>query len=146
MPASENRITVIDRDLRAEDGDTDISMAGAFGSTLNVTNATNASPIVITTSAAHGYVDGLIIEIAGVAGNLAANGIWVIDVLTTTTFSLLHSTGSGAYVSGGTAQRVFAALSKRLSLAMMRLETIALPWNLCSSTGGSPSRPRRVAY
>lgn len=73
---------------------------------FNVTNATNATPIVITTSAAHGYSSNNYVEIAGVAGNTAANGLHQITVLTTTTFSLDFSTGNGAYVSGGTAKRV----------------------------------------
>ncbi len=74
--------------------------------TFTVTGATNATPIVITTSAAHGYSTNNYVEIAGVTGNTAANGIHQITVLTTTTFSLDFSTGNGAYVSGGTARRV----------------------------------------
>lgn len=67
-----------------------------------VTNATNASPIVITTSTAHGFATGDNVNISGVGGNTAANGDFVITVLTSTTFSLDSSTGSGAYTSGGT--------------------------------------------
>ena len=70
--------------------------------TFNITDATNASPIVITTSGAHGYSTGMSVTVAGVLGNTAANGNWIITVLTTTTFSLNGSTGSGAYTSGGT--------------------------------------------
>ena len=66
-----------------------------------VTNATNASPIVVTTSSAHGLSNGQRIMIAGVTGNTAANGTWVIAGVTATTFQLTGSTGSGAYVSGG---------------------------------------------
>lgn len=68
-----------------------------------VTNATNASPIVITTSAAHLFASDDVVTIASVGGNTAANGTWVITVLSSTTFSLNGSTGSGAYTSGGTA-------------------------------------------
>lgn len=67
-----------------------------------VTNATNATPIVITTSAAHGYGDNDTVEVAAVGGNTAANGFWKITWLSTTTFSLDGSVGSGAYTSGGT--------------------------------------------
>ena len=74
--------------------------------TRTVTGATNATPIVITTSVAHGYSTNNYIEIAGVTGNTAANGIHQITVLTTTTFSLDFSVGNGAYVSGGTARFV----------------------------------------
>jgi hypothetical protein len=75
---------------------------------FNVTGATNASPIVITTSAAHGLSSNNYVEIAGVTGNTAANGLHQITVPTgsTTTFSLDFSVGNGAYVSGGTARFV----------------------------------------
>jgi len=68
-----------------------------------ITGATNASPIVITTSAAHLFSTYDIVYITGVTGNTAANGVFAITVLSATTFSLTGSTGNGAYVSGGTA-------------------------------------------
>ena len=68
----------------------------------NVTGATKASPIVITTSAAHGLATGAIATIAGVKGNTAANGTWAITVLSATTFSLNGSTGNANYTSNGT--------------------------------------------
>lgn len=68
----------------------------------NVSGATNASPIVITTSAAHGFATGDYVSITGVLGNTAANGAFYITILSTTTFSLNGSTGTGAYTSGGT--------------------------------------------
>lgn len=71
------------------------------GTTRDITGATNASPIVITTSSAHGWVTGDRVTIYGVAGNLNANHTWTITVLSSTTFSLDGSTGSGSYTSGG---------------------------------------------
>ncbi len=65
-----------------------------------ITGATNAAPIVIT-AASHGYATGNTVTITGVGGNTAANGTWVITVLTTNTFSLNGSIGNGAYTSGG---------------------------------------------
>lgn len=70
--------------------------------TASINDATNASPIVITTSTAHGRSTGNIVTISSVGGNTAANGTWAITVLTATTFSLTGSTGNGAYTSGGT--------------------------------------------
>jgi len=73
-----------------------------------ITGATNATPIVVTATA-HGYTNGDIVYIDGVAGNAAANGIWQISGVATNTFNLLNpvtggnSTGSGAYTSGGAA-------------------------------------------
>lgn len=66
-----------------------------------VTAATNASPIVLT-STGHSLNTGDIISVSGVVGNTAANGVFTITKLDANTFSLNGSTGNGAYVSGGT--------------------------------------------
>lgn len=68
-----------------------------------ISNATNATPIVITTtsSAAHELIAGDLVEVVGVAGNTAANGFWTVGTVTTTTFELSGSVGNGAYTSGG---------------------------------------------
>lgn len=68
---------------------------------LAVTGATNATPIVITTSVAHGLATGALVSISGVGGNTAANGKWTITNVTATTFSLDTSVGNGVYTSGG---------------------------------------------
>ena len=73
----------------------------SFRYTGTVTGATNASPIVIT-STAHGLVTGTRVTVVDVLGNTAANGAFAITVLTANTFSLTGSTGNGAYTSGGT--------------------------------------------
>lgn len=70
-----------------------------------VNDATNATPIVIGTTAAHLYATGDRVAITGVTGNTAANSgasPWVITVIDATHFSLTGSVGSGAYVAGGT--------------------------------------------
>ena len=78
--------------------------------TSTITNASNASPIVITTSANHGYSTGDTVNVTGVGGNTAANGssptgFWTITVVDNTHFSLDGSAGNGAYTSGGTASK-----------------------------------------
>ncbi|MDD5466037.1 MAG: Ser-Thr-rich GPI-anchored membrane family protein, partial [Candidatus Omnitrophica bacterium] len=70
------------------------------GTTVNINDATNASPIVITTATNHGYSTGDLVNIQGVPGNLAANGNWIITVTGATTFSLNGSSGSGIYSAG----------------------------------------------
>jgi len=70
--------------------------------TGNVTGATNASPIVITVSTAHGLADGQDVTITGVGGNTAANGTFTIASASGSTFSLVGSTGNGTYTTGGT--------------------------------------------
>lgn len=73
----------------------------SFKDTGTVTGATNANPIVITTSAAHNLSTGNRVTITGVGGNTAANTTANITVLTSTTFSLDSVAGNGAYTSGG---------------------------------------------
>lgn len=67
-----------------------------------VTGATNATPIVITTAAANGLVAGDQVVVAGVTGNTAANGTFVITAVTSSSFELDGSVGNGAYGGGGT--------------------------------------------
>ena len=65
-----------------------------------MTNATNASPIVITTDEAHSLSGGGVV-IFGVLGNTNANGTWGVTVIDSTSFSLSGSVGNGDYISGG---------------------------------------------
>lgn len=75
-----------------------------------ITGATNATPIVITTSAAHGLHTNEIVRIANVTGNTGANGDHTAVVLSSTTFALTAYAagtpiaGTGAYTGGGTAR------------------------------------------
>jgi hypothetical protein len=73
----------------------------AFFATGSITDATNASPIVIT-SASHGHQTGAQVTITGVGGNTAANGTFVITRVDANSYSLDGSTGNGAYTTGGT--------------------------------------------
>jgi hypothetical protein len=71
-------------------------------SVVAISNATNATPIVVTT-AAHGLPVGEVswVDVSGVLGTTGANGSWVGEALTTTTLKLRGSVGNGAYISGG---------------------------------------------
>jgi len=62
-----------------------------------LTNATNTTPIVIT-SASHGLVSGMTVTVLDVAGNTAANGVWVVLVVDTNNFQLVGSAGNGSFV------------------------------------------------
>lgn len=74
-----------------------------FSSSLTATNCTNASPIVVTTSTAHALTGRERVTITGVTGNTACNvSANAITVLSTTTFSLIGTSGNGAYAAGGT--------------------------------------------
>ena len=67
-----------------------------------ITAASNGIPIIITTTTPHGLSTGNVVLIAGVLGNVAANGFWQITYLGANQFSLNGSSGSGAWTSGGT--------------------------------------------
>jgi len=76
-------------------------------SQATISGATNAAPIVVATSAAHGFSVNDEVTIAGVLGNTAANGTWTISVVGDSThFTILNSTGNGAYTSGGVATKL----------------------------------------
>ena len=66
-----------------------------------ITGASNSSPIVITSSNTANLQDGQQVQISGINGNTAANGLWMIAGVTATGFQLVGSTGSGTYTSGG---------------------------------------------
>jgi hypothetical protein len=103
---------------RVYDGDT--LLPNGTGSlakmdTGTVTNATNVSPIVVTSNA-HGLKTGNVVKITGVGGNTAANATFVVTYVSDNTFSLDGSTGNGAYTSGG-AWHVLGLYSLSLTLA-----------------------------
>lgn len=80
----------------------------------SITNATNQSPIEITTSGAHGYATGEWVNITGVPGNTAANGDWQITVVDSTRFTLNGSTGNGNFadiLTGYWAARIYRTSS-----------------------------------
>ncbi len=82
------------------------------GAKLTVTGATNATPIVISTSTnpiSAGLVNGDTVVCQGIGGNLEANswygfaaGPWIISSVTSSGFTLTGSQGSSGYTSGGT--------------------------------------------
>jgi hypothetical protein len=107
-------------------------LAGSASSTsatsLTITGATNASPIVITTAESHGIpaASPAHVVISGVLGNTAANNLdatsnvdraWVAVRASDTSFALYSvnvytgalepSTGNGTYTSGGAVKKAF---------------------------------------
>jgi hypothetical protein len=100
LPAGSNAV-VITEDYE-HPNNIDYWQAGALGFpvTGTITGATNAEPIVIT-STNHGLATGQIVTITGVVGNEAANDTWTITRIDPNTFSLNDSEGSGMYMSGG---------------------------------------------
>lgn len=96
---------------------------------LLVTGATNATPIVITTDRAHGLATADQVTIFGTLGNTAANGTWVITFISSTTFSLDTSVGSGAYTA--------ATGEVLLADAYLKKMTHVIRWGTGSTGGGN---------
>lgn len=79
-----------------------------------ISGATNATPIVVTTAAAHQLSSGAQVTIASVGGNTNANGTYYVKKLTSTTFELYTDSalstgraGNSSYTSGGTAKATY---------------------------------------
>ena len=68
---------------------------------FDVTNATNATPITITTATAHGLNNNDLVTIRFVNGNTAANGVWKVANATGTTFDLVDLHGNNSVGNGG---------------------------------------------
>lgn len=75
------------------------TLSSTQSGTKAITDATNATPIVVTTAAAHGLTTGDNLTIELVQGNTATNGTWLVTVTGATTFSLNGSEGDGAYIA-----------------------------------------------
>jgi hypothetical protein len=66
-----------------------------------VKDASNQEPIEITTTGPHYFSPGQAVALSGVGSNTAANGLWIISDVTSTTFKLVGSQGNGGYTSDG---------------------------------------------
>lgn len=105
-----------------------------------VTNATNATPIVITTATPHGLGNGDVVTISGVNGNTAANGTWRVTnaagssfelhgVQTPFALTMANSQGSGNYTSGGTWRKVNHTTARQTPLTTFRNRYVLSGYN-----------------
>jgi hypothetical protein len=104
--------------------------AGMVAASFTLVDASNTTPIVVTTSTAHNLNRPTHAVVNGVVGNAGANGVWVMTPTGPTTLSLgtydrqgapSPSVGTGVYSSGGIAQSAFpdgAILLGRRNVAM----------------------------
>ena len=111
--------------------------ATTFRHTGTITGATNASPIVIT-STAHGLSTGNRVNNTGVGGNTNANGAHTITRVSADTFSLDGSTGNAPYTSGGTFRvagfyNVALVATAGNGFAVGNVYTVQLSWQISSS-------------
>jgi len=109
-----------------------------------ITNASNATPITITSNG-HGFSNGDTVLVLGVVGNLAANGRWIIANVQTNTFDLVGSIGNGAYSSGGLATktpntRIFVDISANASGTWSEMSA-----TVYATVNGTPGDPTATA-
>lgn len=119
--------------------------ARVSGLNLTISNATNATPIEITTTTAHGLSTGDVVKVKYVLGNTAANGDWFITVTASDKFTLSSSAGNGAYTSGGKVgkRRAYTytesgAVSGREVADGIALAMAGDPWVAAVSKRGNP--------
>lgn len=77
---------------------------GSGSPSPTISAITQASPPVVTSTAAHGLADGDVVRITGAGGMTEVNGkTFIVNVTGASTFELLgvDGTGYGAYTSGG---------------------------------------------
>lgn len=113
------------------------------GPNINVTGATNTSPIALTTAPPHGLQTGVQVTISGVLGNTAANGTFTITVNGPSSFTLDGSTGNGAYASGGTVSQ--PSLAFALNAGVNDMLAIAKALNAAAPGLTLATRPGSLA-
>jgi hypothetical protein len=96
-----------------------------FG-TPSVTDATNATPIVITTSLTpHGFSTGDVVHISLSSGNTAASGIWKVTVIDSIRFSLDDSSGNGTWSGSGITSPIFCRTIKTATALVKPIASFA---------------------
>jgi hypothetical protein len=104
---------------------------------FGIISSTNATPIVITSAAAHGLVTGDYVIINGHVNNTNANGIWKVGTTpTATTFQILQMDGSNTTGNGvgnsGTRQKANNLIVKTASALVGNIA-------LCGGLGQKPA-------
>jgi len=120
-----------------------VSLCAAPGPAGNtITDATNATPIVIT-SEDHGLQSGDTITVVNVGGNGAAKGTFEVTVLDADTFELDDSEGDGDYTGGG---QWFQCLDGTAGLEMTDMGDGLYSAEIDGSIGLSPNTQYMLVY
>lgn len=110
---------------------------GGRPNTIAISSSTNATPIVITTSLAHGFVAGDYVVIPGHLTNTNALGVWKVGtVASATQFEILQLDGTNTTGNGtGTSGTVAKANNLVVKTASPLVQNIAL----CGGLGQKPA-------
>ena len=102
---------------------------GGRPAAINISSSTNATPIVVTSSAAHGLVTGDYVSIISHGTNTNANGVWLVGTTpTSTTFQILQIDGSNTTGNGvgGATGRITNANNLVVKTASPLVQNIAV--------------------
>lgn len=100
-----------------------LNPSATLGSAVNVTGATNATPVVVSATA-HGLASGDIALVQSVGGNTNANGIHRVTVSDANTFSLDDVAGNAAYTTGGTVIKLTTPVGFVKNLTVAQLDKL----------------------
>ena len=107
------------------------------GAGLVVTDASNASPVAITTATPHGLHTGDEVSIGNVQVNGAANP-FTVKVTTPTSFTLDGSTGAAPYAGGGVVTRLVLAPVLHPSATLIQVKGASNPASPIAITTVAP--------
>lgn len=107
---------------------------------VSISSSTNAGPIEITTSAAHGLVDGDVVMVTGHLLNLTANGAWVITKVDNTRFTLDDSVGVAV---GGATGTIYKFNYRAVKLAAAQTKIIDRCEQIWTAAVGSDATPAK---
>jgi hypothetical protein len=91
-----------------------------------ITSSTNASPSVVTTPAAHGFIVGDVVEILGHAVNTNIVGTWTLATVGSTTTFTVPTAANGVGANTGTASKLDTDITIN--------QTIINQWNPMAGT------------
>lgn len=113
---------------------------------LAVTFIANTTPMTLAVSPNHGIPIGEVtwIDVAGVGGNLAANGSWVAEAVNVTTLELRGSVWGGvSYTTGGTVtpRGTFTNVAELVNLTPIGISFNMVPADAHDGDGWGTSIP-----
>ena len=104
---------------------------------ISISSSTNATPIVITTSSAHGLVTGDYVVVASHTTNTNANGVWRVGTTpTSTSFQILQMDGSNT--TGNGAGGAIGSITKANNLVVKTATPLVQNIALCGGLGQKP--------
>lgn len=107
---------------------------------VNISTASNTTPIRITTATAHGRTTGDTVYITNVATNLRANGTWRVSVVNSTQLDLLNADGTNSTpTAAGTGGTMATVTANVVTLTTPVTQNIALCGNRGTKGNWVPS-------